>query len=85
MSNAAKVGVVMLIALVVAGYFILKIEDVNLKRARNQREVKATFADVAGLEDESAVGRAGVRKGHRTHPKVQPHGPAEGTMKVDDD
>jgi len=85
MSNAAKVGVVMLIALVVAGYFILKIEDVNLKRARNQREVKATFADVAGLEDESAVRIAGVRKGHVTDIKVLPDGRAEVTMKVDDD
>ena len=85
MSNAAKVGVVMLIALVVAGYFILKIEDINLKRGRAQREVKATFTNVAGLEDESAVRIAGVRKGHVTNIKVLPDGRAEVTMKVDDD
>jgi len=84
MSSAAKVGIVMLIALVIAGYFVLKIEDVSL-RAKNQREVKATFDDVAGLEDESAVRIAGVRKGHVTNIKVLPDGRAEVTMKVDDD
>lgn len=85
MTNAAKVGIVMLIALAIAGYFILKIEDVSLSRSKNMREVKATFDDVAGLDDESAVRIAGVRKGHVTDIKVLPDGHAEVTMKVDDD
>jgi len=85
MSNAAKVGIVMLLALAVIGYFVLKIEDVSLSRSKNQREVKATFDDVAGLDDESAVRIAGVRKGHVTDIKVLPDGRAEVTMKVDDD
>jgi phospholipid/cholesterol/gamma-HCH transport system substrate-binding protein len=85
MSNAAKVGVVMILALAIAGYFILKIEDVNLSRSRSMREVKATFDDVAGLDDESAVRIAGVRKGHVTDIKVLPDGHAQVTMKVDDD
>src|SRR5215212_7437840 len=85
MSNAAKVGIVMIIALAVVGYFILKIEDVSLSRSRNMREVKATFDDVAGLDDESAVRIAGVRKGHVTDIKVLPDGRAQVTMKVDDD
>ena len=85
MSNAAKVGIVMIIALAVVGYFILKIEDVNLSRSRNQREITATFDDVAGLDKESAVRIAGVRKGHVTRIKVLPDGRAQVTMKVDDD
>ena len=32
MTSAAKVGIFMLIILAVLGYFILKIEDVNLHR-----------------------------------------------------
>lgn len=85
MSNAAKVGLVMLIALGVIGYFVMKIEDVSLSRSSGTREVKATFEDVAGLDDESAVRIAGVRKGHVTDIKVRPDGTAEVTMKVDDD
>jgi phospholipid/cholesterol/gamma-HCH transport system substrate-binding protein len=85
MSNAAKVGVVMILALAVIGYFILKIEDVNLNRSRSMREITATFDDVAGLDKESAVRIAGVRKGHVTRIKVLPDGRAQVTMKVDDD
>src|ERR1051325_6641533 len=85
MSNAAKVGVVMILALAVAGYFVLKIEDVSLSRSKSMREVKATFDDVAGLDRESAVRIAGVRKGHVTSIKVLPDGRAQVTMKVDDD
>lgn len=85
MTSAAKVGVVMLIALAVLGYFILRIEDINLSRSRTTREVKAIFDDVSGLDDESAVRIAGVRKGHVTDIKVRPDGTAEVTMVVDDD
>lgn len=85
MTSAAKVGIVMLIALAVLGYFILRIEDISFSRAKTTREVKAVFDDVAGLDDESAVRIAGVRKGHVTDIKVLPDGRAVVTMKVDDD
>src|SRR5687768_6427028 len=85
MTSAAKVGIVMLIALAVLGYFVLRIEDINLSRSRTTRVVKAVFEDVAGLDDESAVRIAGVRKGHVTDIKVLPDGRAEVTMEVDDD
>jgi phospholipid/cholesterol/gamma-HCH transport system substrate-binding protein len=85
MTPAAKIGVVMLIALAVLGYFILRIEDISLSRSRTTREVKAIFDDVSGLDDESAVRIAGVRKGHVTDIKVRPDGTAEVTMTVDDD
>ncbi len=85
MTSAAKVGIVMLIALAVLGYFVLRIEDISLSRSRTTREVKAIFDDVAGLDDESAVRIAGVRKGHVTDIRVLPDGRAEVTMEVDDD
>ena len=85
MTPAAKVGLVMLIALAVLGYFVLRIEDISLSRSRTTREVKAIFDDVSGLDDESAVRIAGVRKGHVTDIKVRPDGTAEVTMTVDDD
>ncbi|HYR28207.1 MAG TPA: MlaD family protein, partial [Thermoanaerobaculia bacterium] len=85
MTPAAKVGLVMLIALAVLGYFVLRIEDISLSRSRTTREVKAIFDDVSGLDDESAVRIAGVRKGHVTDIKVRPDGTAEVTMEVDDD
>ena len=85
MTSAAKVGIVMLIALAVLGYFVLRIEDISLSRSRTTREVKATFEDVAGLDDESAVRIAGVRKGHVEDIEVQQDGRAVVTMIVDDD
>jgi len=85
MTSAAKVGIVMLIALAVLGYFVLRIEDISLSRSRTTREVKAVFDDVAGLDNESAVRIAGVRKGHVTNIRVLPDGRAEVTMDVDDD
>jgi len=85
MTSAAKVGIVMLIALAVLGYFVLRIEDISLSRSRTTRQVKAVFDDVAGLDDESAVRIAGVRKGHVTDIQVQRDGRAVVTMTVDDD
>ncbi|MFL6244582.1 MAG: MlaD family protein [Thermoanaerobaculia bacterium] len=85
MTSAAKVGIVMLVALAVLGYFILRIEDINLSRSKTTHVVKAIFDDVAGLDDESAVRIAGVRKGHVTDIKVLPDGRAEVTLQVDDD
>lgn len=85
MSSAAKVGIVMVVALAVLGYFVLKIEDLELGRSRGEREVKARFDDVAGLDEKSAVRIAGVRKGTVKDIRVLPDGTAEVTLEVDDD
>ncbi len=85
MTSAAKVGLVMLVALAVLGYFVIRIEDINLSRSKSTREVKAIFDDVAGLDKESAVRIAGVRKGHVKSIRVLPNGRAEVTLEVDDD
>ena len=86
MSSAAKVGVFMLVILAILGYFVLKIEDIDLHRGKGQREVKAVFDNVAGLNNKSDVRIAGVRKGKVTDIEVRPQdGRAIVTMQIDDD
>ncbi len=62
MSNMAKVGIFMALALAVLGYLIFKIEDLDLWGKTGQR-VEADFESVAGLDDKAAVRVAGVRVG----------------------
>jgi len=85
MSSAAKVGVFMLIVLAILGYFILKIEDVQLGHGTGARKVTAIFDSVAGLDNKSAVRVAGVRVGKVTNIKLRPDGKAEVTLDVDPD
>ena len=84
MSSAAKVGLFMLVILAVIGYFVLKIEDVDLARGRNSRKIRIAFDNVAGLEAKSAVRVAGVRKGKVTAIDVA-NGKATVEMEIDDD
>lgn len=62
MSNVVKVGVFLTAALILLGYFILKIEDIRLFTGE-ARVVEAAFDTVAGLDDKAAVRVAGVRVG----------------------
>ena len=84
MSSAAKVGIFMLVILAVLGYFILKIEDVNLHR-RGVKEISATFDSTAGLNKKSDVRVAGVPVGKVLDIKLRPDGKAEVTMEIDKD
>jgi phospholipid/cholesterol/gamma-HCH transport system substrate-binding protein len=85
MSSAAKVGVFMLIVLAILGYFILKIEDIDVHRGKGTRKVTVMFDNVAGLDEKSAVRIAGVRKGKVSNIEVLPNGKAKVTMEIDDD
>ncbi len=62
MSNAFKVGLFALVALVLLASLILRIENINLFSGP-ERDVVAEFDSVAGLDDKSAVRIAGVRVG----------------------
>jgi phospholipid/cholesterol/gamma-HCH transport system substrate-binding protein len=62
MSAAAKVGAFFVIALVLAGLLIWRIEDLRLGRGKGQR-ISVQFKDVAGLDAKSTVRVAGVRVG----------------------
>src|SRR5690242_4924560 len=85
MTSAAKVGIVMLLALAVLGFFVLKIEDVRLGSRGKTRMVDVVFDDVAGLDEKSAVRIAGVRKGVVRKVQVLPDGKAKVTLEIDDD
>ncbi len=85
MSSAAKVGVFMLIVLAILGYFVLKIEDVQIGHGTGARKVTALFDSVAGLDNKSAVRVAGVRVGKVSNIKLRPDGKAEVTLDIDPD
>ena len=84
MSSAAKVGAFMLVSLGIIAFFILKIEDINVRR-HGTRKISAIFSDVAGLDEKSTVRIAGVRKGKVTSVHVRPNGQAKVNMEIDDD
>lgn len=85
MSSAAKVGAFMLLVLAILGYFVLKIEDVQIGHGAGARKVIAVFDSVAGLDNKSAVRVAGVRVGKVSSIKLRPDGKAEVTLEVDRD
>ena len=85
MSSAAKVGAFMLIILGILGYFVLKIEDVNIRRGGGTKKVTAIFDSVAGLDNKSAVRVAGVRVGKVANIKLRDDGKAEVTLELDRD
>src|SRR5512141_1137165 len=62
MSTAAKVGGFFLVALVLAGILIWRIEDLRLGRGP-AKKLSVEFKDVAGLDAKSTVRLAGVRVG----------------------
>src|SRR5688572_344417 len=85
MSSAAKVGAFMLVILAILGYFILKIEDIDIGRSQKTRDIQVLFDDVAGLDERSAVRVAGVRKGKVTKIQLRPDGKALVTLQIDED
>lgn len=62
MPQAVRVGIFMTLCLVVVGWLILRIEDIQLWGAKGQ-QFHALFDSVAGLDDKAAVRIAGVRVG----------------------
>jgi phospholipid/cholesterol/gamma-HCH transport system substrate-binding protein len=62
MSQALKVGLFATIALVLLGYFVMRIEDLN-PFSEPAYELEAEFESVAGLDDKATVRVAGVRVG----------------------
>ena len=62
MSSTAKLGAFVLAALVIVGFFIMRIERIKLGAGAGQR-VQAAFPSVAGLDEKAPVRVAGVRVG----------------------
>ena len=63
MSHTARVGLFMLVALVILGVFVIKIEEIPLGARGGRERVEAIFPSVAGLDEKSPVRIAGVRVG----------------------
>jgi phospholipid/cholesterol/gamma-HCH transport system substrate-binding protein len=75
----------MLIILGILGFFVLKIEDIQIDRGGGTRKVTAIFDSVAGLDAKSAVRVAGVRVGKVEKIKLRDDGRAEVTLEIDGD
>jgi len=63
MTPAAKIGLFMLVALIVLGVFILKIEDIPVGERGERLVITARFPSVAGIDRKAPVRIAGVRIG----------------------
>lgn len=85
MTTTAKIGAFFLAALVLAGFLILKIEQLPLKGKKSDNTLDVTFKDVAGLDDKSPVRIAGVRIGKVDGIKLRPDGTAIVHLLLDPD
>jgi phospholipid/cholesterol/gamma-HCH transport system substrate-binding protein len=63
MTPAAKIGLLMIVALIILGVFIIKIEDIPVGERGERFVVEARFASAAGIDRKAAVRIAGVRVG----------------------
>jgi phospholipid/cholesterol/gamma-HCH transport system substrate-binding protein len=63
MNPTARVGLFMLLALIVLGVFIVKIEEIPIGSKGGRKTIRASFPSVAGLDEKSPVRIAGVRVG----------------------
>jgi len=68
-SAVAKVGLFFLVAIILAGILIFKIEDLRFGKKAG-KTVSIVFKDVAGLDNKAAVRVAGVRVGKVTRIKL---------------
>ena len=84
MSTAAKLGAFFLVALVLAGILIWRIEDLRLARGP-AKKMSVEFKDVAGLDAKSTVRLAGVRVGKVSKIRLSPDGKAIVDMALDRD
>lgn len=75
----------MLVVLGVLAFFVLKIEDVKVRRTNDSKKITAVFDSVAGLDNRSAVRVAGVRVGKVTKIDLRPDGKAEVELEIDKD
>lgn len=83
MSTELKVGVLVVIAIVVFAFFVVRIEDRVWFEPETAYRVRAVFEDIAGLEPDSPVRLAGVRVGKVGNIDLTEDGRAEVTMQLD--
>lgn len=84
MTSAAKLGIFMLLILAILGYFILRVEDIQIGGGKT-KDVQVLFDSVAGLDEKSTVRVAGVRVGKVSEIALTPDGRALVTLEIRDD
>lgn len=85
MTTTAKIGAFALVVLVLLGVLVVKIEDLPLGKGKRGSVVEVRFANVAGLDDKSAVRIAGVRIGRVDGIRLLPDGTAVARLLLDGD
>ena len=80
MSTEIKVGALVLIAVLVLAYFIVKIEDIGLFSEQDGYRVQVLFDDAAGLAVDDPVLLAGVGVGRVESVQLTPEGQARATL-----
>ncbi|MFQ5743752.1 MAG: MlaD family protein [Acidobacteriota bacterium] len=83
MSTELKVGVVVLIAIGVFAFFIIRIQETGMFKAGEGYQVRAQFNSIAGLADDAPVRLAGVQVGNVVRIELTDDGRAEVTMVLD--
>ncbi len=85
MNATAKIGLFALAVLLALAVLVLKIEDLPFPGKARAASAEVTFADVAGLDDKSAVRIAGVRVGKVDGIRLLPDGTAVARLVFDGD
>ena len=85
MNATAKIGLFAVAVLSALAVLVLKIEDLPLTGKARSATAEATFADVAGLDDKSAVRIAGVRVGRVDGIRLLPDGTAVAKLLLEAD
>ncbi len=83
MTSAAKIGVLMLVIIAIAGFFVMKIEDFQFGGSGDIRKVDVVFNSVAGLNEKASVRMAGVRIGKVAKVSLTPQGKALVSLEID--
>ena len=85
MSNELRVGVVVLIAIGVAGYFMMQMDDLSLFGAPEAAySVRVRFDSISGMAADAPVLVAGLRVGRIGRITLTDEGQAEVTIRIED-
>jgi phospholipid/cholesterol/gamma-HCH transport system substrate-binding protein len=82
MSTELKVGIVVLVAIGVLGYFIINMEEVGWFESQEAYEVRVLFDSIAGIAVDAPVRLAGVRVGRVSGVDLSDEGQALVTLRL---
>ncbi len=83
MSVELRVGVVVLVAIGVLGYFIINMDEAGWFESQDFYEINVAFDNIAGIAEDAPVRLAGVRVGRVMGVNLSPEGQALVTLRLD--